>query len=121
MASNNFQIKMKKRLYGYSLTVIKVIKKLPNNMDSQVLAKQLIRSATSVAANFIEATGASSKKDFINFYHYALKSANESKFWLALIRDVNNLNNDEINNLITETNEISNILAASIITLKKNK
>ena len=68
----NFKLEMYQRVYRYALSVVKFIKKLPNNFDSQVLAKQLLRSGTSVAANLIEAKSASSKKDYINFYQYSL-------------------------------------------------
>jgi four helix bundle protein len=62
---------------------------LPKNTSSQIISKQLLRSGTSIGANYIEAQGSSSKKDFTNFFHHSLKSANESKFWLAIIRDTN--------------------------------
>jgi len=48
---------------------------------------QLIRSATSIGANIIEGKSASSKKDFIRYYEIAFKSANETKYWLGLLRD----------------------------------
>jgi len=61
------------------------------------------------------------KKDFTNFFSYALKSANESKFWLGLLRDSGKTNKDRTNKLLQETTEISNILASSILTLKGKK
>ena len=85
-------------------------------------AKQLIRSGTSVSANIIEAQSASSKKDYINFYTHALKSANESKLWISLIRDADKINKEEAEKLLAETIEIAKILGKSIITMKnKNK
>jgi len=71
----------KKRAYLYALEVIKFLDRLPkNDLSCRVIAKQLIRSSTSVGANIIEAHASSSKKEFTNFFHYSLKSANESKF-----------------------------------------
>jgi len=62
------------------------------------------------------------QKDFTNFFSYSLKSANESKFWLGLIRDSNKADKNQANKLLDETKEIANILGASILTLKgKNK
>ena len=71
---------LKKRSYIYSLDVIKFLECLPKDYIAQTIGKQLLRSATSVGANIVEAQAASSKKDFANFYNHALKSSNESKF-----------------------------------------
>lgn len=117
----DFKLEMYQRVYIYALRIVRFIKKLPNNLDSQVLGKQLLRSGTSIAANLIEAKSASSKKDYINFYHHALKSTNESKLWLALIRDTCNQNSNEAKALLKETVEIGNILAASILTMKNKR
>ncbi|MBU2263194.1 four helix bundle protein [Patescibacteria group bacterium] len=119
---NNFKQEFNKRIYKYALDIIKFVEKLPKDTASQVLAKQLMRSGTSVSANIIEAQSASSKKDYINFYTYALKSANESKLWISLIRDTEKINKEEADKLLTETTEIAKILGASVITMKnKNK
>jgi len=117
----NFKIEMYRRVYKYALKLINLIDKLPRNYRSEVLGKQLLRSGTSISANLIESKSASSKKDYINFYQYALKSANETKLWLALIRDTNQNIKAESEALIKETMEIGNILAASILTMKKKK
>jgi four helix bundle protein len=82
---------------------------------------QLLRSATSVGANIIEAKAGSSAKDFKNFYNIGLKSANETKYWLCLIRDTILINEKEkLNELLAETTEISNIIASIIINLQNN-
>ena len=95
---------------------------MPKDTASQVLIKQLTRSGTSVSANVIEAQSASSKKDYINFYTHALKSANESKLWISLIRDTGKIDKEEADKLLRETIEIAKILGASIITMKgKNR
>jgi four helix bundle protein len=80
-----------------------------------------LRSGTSILANYIEANSASSKKDFINFFTHSLKSANESKVWICLLRDTGKGDKKEIAWLLKELIEISNIIAASIITLKGKK
>lgn len=119
---NNFKAEFNKRIYKYALDIVRFVGKLPKDMAMQVLAKQLIRSGTSVSANIIEAQSASSKKDYINFYTHALKSANESKLWIRLIRDTNKEEKDDAEILLEETIEIAKILGASIITMKnKNK
>jgi four helix bundle protein len=113
-----FKNEFKKRLYNWVLRLIRFIDKLPKSSVCDVISKQLIRSGTSILANYIEANSASSKKDFINFFTYSLKSSNESKMWLTLLRDINKGNQEELKWLLNELIEISNILASSILTLK---
>ena len=88
------------------------------DFSAQIIAKQLLRAATSIGANIVEAQAGSTKRDFTNFFSYALKSANESKFWLGLLRDSGKSDKQPTDRLLAETNEISNILGSSIITLK---
>jgi len=111
---------MKERAYKFSLLVIKFINKLPNKRLYWVIGDQLLRSATSIGANLIEAKGASSTKDFINFYSYSLKSANETVYWLNLLRDSKTLKTDYFDILTNEAEELAKMIAASIITLKNN-
>lgn len=88
---------------------------------SMVVAKQLTRAAMSVGANVVEAANSSSRLEFKRYYEIALKSSNETKYWFCILRDGFDLG-DEIKPLLTECNEISKILAASILSLKrKNK
>jgi len=116
-----FKNEFKKRLYSWVLRLIKFIDKLPKDSVSSVIGRQLLRSGTSILANYIEANSSSSKKDFINFFTHSLKSANESKVWLALLRDTGKGNKNEIKWLLNELIEIANILAFSILTLKGKK
>lgn len=111
--------KFKIRTYAWTLRLLSFIDRVPTSTVSNVLAKQLTRSGTSVIANYTEAKSASSKKDYINFFTHSLKSANESKVWLTILRNLKKGDSKEINWLIEELMEISNILASSIITLKK--
>ncbi|OHA51303.1 MAG: hypothetical protein A3A97_02395 [Candidatus Terrybacteria bacterium RIFCSPLOWO2_01_FULL_40_23] len=94
---------------------------MPNDFISKNLTSQLFRSGSSIGANFNEAYAASSKKDFINFFHHALKSANESKFWLELIKDIRKVDESKIGALTEELDSICRILAKSIITAKNRK
>ncbi len=119
--SVKFKNEFKKRLYHWVLRLIKFIDKLPQDSVSNVLGKQLLRSGTSILANYIEANSASSKKDFINFFTHALKSANESKVWLTLLKDTNKGEQNELSWLLKDLIEIANILASRILTLKGKK
>jgi len=120
MQNQNEKIKteLKYRAYRYSIDVIELIDSLPKDVSTSVISKQLLRSATSIGANVVEAKGASSKRDFANFFTHALKSANESLYWFGLIRDAKKIKNSKIEYLIKETQELANILGSSVLTLK---
>jgi len=109
----------KKRAYLFGLEIIYFIRSLPKDIATQIIARQLIRSATSLRANIIEAQASSSRKDFKNFLNHALKSANETKFWLCLIKDSVKSKKEKTIKLLDEANQLSNILGKSIITLKR--
>ena len=82
------------------------------------LFDQLLRSGTSIGANLVEGKAGSSKKDWKNFYAIALKSANETKYWLCLIRDTLDVSKPKVNELIKEADEISKIIASIIVNAK---
>ncbi len=109
---------LKQRTYCYSLEIIRLLENTSNDYITCTLGKQLLRSATSIGANVMEAKSSSSRKDFINYYSYSLKSANETKFWLQLLKDSGKLPKDKIEPLLKETYELSNILAACILSMK---
>jgi len=112
------------RVYRYILRLLKFLTKLPNDPVTREIKSQLTKSGTSIGANYFEAKAASSKKDYHNFFSYALKSANESKFWLAILKDGGLTPEEKINEcqyLLEETKEIANIFAASILTMKGKK
>jgi four helix bundle protein len=119
--SSKLKTDLKHRAYRYSIDVIEFIDTLSKDTSTEIIAKQLLRSATSVGANIVEAKGSSSKRDFTNFFSYALKSANESLYWLGLLRDAKRINNAQIEHLLSETEELANILGSSVLTLKGRK
>lgn len=118
---NDYKKQFYQRVYKYGFAIIKLTENLPKESTSKILGNQLLRSGTSVAANIFEAKSASSKKDYLNFYHYALKSANESKLWICYLRDAGKIDKNKSDDILRETNEIANILAASIITMKNKR
>jgi len=117
----NFKNEFKKRLYDFTLKLIKFLDKLPSDNISRRIGDQLLRSGTSIIGNYIEGQAASSKKDFTNFFNTSLKSANESKLWFALLRDSGRAKPQEVAWFLNELNEIANIFASSILTLKGRK
>lgn len=111
----------KLRLYRYTLILLKFLVKLPNDPVIREIKSQLTRSGTSIAANYFEALAASSKKDYQNYFSISLKSTNESKFWLAILRDSKLLPPNMVKDnefLLAELKEIGNIFGASILTMK---
>lgn len=111
----------KKRLYSFTLKLIEFIDSLPSDNVSRRLGDQLLRSGTSIIANYVEGQAASSKKDFTNFFNISLKSANESKLWFALLRDSKRTKKESTEWFLTELDEISKIFASSILTLRGKK
>lgn len=73
----------------------------------------------SIGANIVEATNSSTRTEFKRYYEIALKSGNETKYWLCILRDGFEVKDDEIANLLKECDEITKILASSILKLKK--
>ncbi len=123
MQNQNSKLKteLKHRAYQYSIKVIEFLDTLPKDISTGVITKQLLRSATSIGANIVEAKGASSKRDFTNFFSNSLKSANESLYWLGLLRDAKKINSAQLGYLLNETRELANMLGSSILTLKGKK
>ena len=124
MQNCNLKLKtdIKLRTYKFSLAIIRFINDLPKSQTNKIISSQLLRSATSIGANIIEAQAGSSKKDFKNFMNVALlKSANETKYWLCLLRDSGLVEKKKVSRLLQEAVELSNILGASMLRLKGRK
>jgi four helix bundle protein len=115
------RVKYKRRFYDFTLELIIFIDKLPKDNVANRLGDQLLRSGTSIIANYIEGQSASSKKDFTNFINHSLKSCNESKLWLSLLKDSNHSNNQNTDSLMQELIEISKILASTLLTLRNKR
>jgi len=74
-----------------------------------------------VGANLVEAKSSSSKKDFMRYYGIALKSANETRYWLNLLKDSKLIEEKNILFLINESKEIANMIGSSLLTMKHKK
>jgi four helix bundle protein len=103
------------RCYYFSKEVVLFVKSCAYDKVYSSLFDQLIRSATSIGANIVEGKAGSSKKDWRKFFVIVLKSANETKYWLCLIRDTMETDKTKIGNLLKEADEISNIIAKIVI------
>ena len=112
---------LKYRCYHFSIKIIKFLERLPQKRVYWVISDQLLRAATSIGANIVEAQSSSSKREFIRFYDIALKSANETKYWLGLLRDATSIDKERIKPLLQEAEEISKMLGSSLLTLRNKK
>jgi four helix bundle protein len=113
---------VKHRAYIFSVNIIIYLDEITKSKTVYYsMVDQLIRSATSIGANIVEAKSASSKKDFIRFFEIALKSSNETKYWLCLFRDALKCDREKTAVLLKEADEISKMIASSILTLKGKK
>ena len=112
---------IKHRCYKFSLAVIKYLRKNKWDQFSIVIVKQVMRSSTSVGANVIEAGNSTTRIEFRRYYEIALKSCNETKYWFCLLRDGFEKDEGELKILLKEADEISRILAASVLKLKATK
>ena len=111
---------LKKRTKQFGLRCIKVTESLPNTRTSDVLGKQLLRSATSVGANYRSACRAQSKPTFISKLAIAIEEADESQFWLEMIVESGLVPQNKLEALMKESDEIVAILTASSKTAKAN-
>lgn len=116
-----FKREFKKRVYNFSIQLVYFIEELPKSKTVFIIGDQLLRSGTSIGANVVEAQGASSKRDFINFLSYAFKSANETRYWIGLLRDTQKANKVKAEKLLKEAEELSKILSSIILSLKGKK
>lgn len=107
------------RSFYFSKSIIDFIRNTKYDRIYFSLFDQLIRSATSIGANLVEGTASVSNKDYLNYNGIALKSANETKYWLCLIKESDLADKQKLNDLIKEADEISKIIATIIINLKK--
>jgi len=111
----------KRRLYQFILKLIEFIDSLPKDRVSFIMGDQLLRSGTSILGNYIEGQSASSRKEFLTFIQRCLKSSNESKLWLAILRDSGRVTKEKTEWFLKELNDYSNIFASTILTIKGKK
>ena len=106
--------------YAFALDVIKLTLELRRNNHHYELSSQLMRSGTSIGANIAEAEYAQSKKDFIAKMYIALKEANETVYWIRLLKDSEIIDYEKARNMYERVSEIRRILIAIIKTSKCN-
>ena len=113
------QLKLRTKKIG--LETIKLIDELPNNTSSWAISKQIVRSATSIGANYRAACRAKSSADFIDKLKIVEEETDETIFWLEILEDSNLVSKERIASLKDEVNEILSIIVKSIKTVRNNK
>lgn len=108
---NSKRYDLEDRTLSFTKSIINFINKLPKTLTNIEISKQLIRSAGSVGANYIEANESLSKKDFIMRIKICRKEAKETRYWLKLI-NCNHESKKVLSNLIQESTEIMKIFGA---------
>ena len=111
---------LKTKSYAFALRVVKLYKYLALETNEYVLSKQILRSGTSVGANITEGNRAQSKTDFVHKISIALKEADETEYWLCLLRDGEFITTMQAESLLADCLELQKMLTSSIKTAKVN-
>lgn len=109
---------LKQRTKRFALRVMKLVGALPENAVGRPIGNQLIRSATSVGANYRAACRGRSKAEFVSKLSIVIEEANESCYWLELIIEGQLLAKEKVKSLLDEANQITAIMVASRKTAK---
>ena len=109
---------LKERYRQFSLRIIKMVDAMPNTISANAIAKQIIRSGTSPAANYRAACLAKSDKDFINKLKMVEEEIDETNHWLSIIIDSGMLPKNRVQDLYDESLELGKITTKSILTAK---
>lgn len=117
----NYKNDLEERTLKFSKDIIKFSKKIRRDLINSPMISQLVRSATSIGANYCEAGGASSRKDFRNKIYICKKECRETKYWLELIAENNQEIRKESRKLWKEVHELTLIFSKTILTLENKE
>ena len=106
--------------YVFALRIIRMTKFLRENKQESILSKQILRSGTAIGALVRESEFAQSRPDFINKLSVALKEANETDYWLNLLKDSDYIANNSFDSIDSDCGELIALLISSIKTVKNN-
>ena len=113
-----FQRELSERLLDYGVRIIKVTEAMPGTVVGRRIGDQLLRSGTSVGANYQEAQAAESRADFAHKLQIALKELREASYWLLLLSKAKILPLQKLEELIDESYQLRAILSKSVATAK---
>jgi four helix bundle protein len=112
---------LQNKSYDLALIIVKLSKKLMTEKKEYVLSKQILRSGNSVGANIVEANGAISKADFSSKMSIAYKECLETKYWLHVLKESDDLELVNFNILFEKANEIGKNIFSILKTTRVNK
>jgi four helix bundle protein len=112
---------IKEKSFRFAVRVVKLCKYLKTEKQEYILSKQLMRSGTSIGANVRESQNAESKADFIHKLAISQKEADETLYWLELLKETDYITTEEYQSLESDANELLKIIRSIILTTKKNK
>jgi len=112
------QQEFKRRTRELALRIIRLAETLPRKRTSDIIARQLIRSATSVGANYRATCRSRSTADMIAKLGIVLEEADETLYWLELLRDSGMVSSDDLSSLMAEVDEIIAMTVTSLKTLR---
>lgn len=104
-----------KRTFNFGISCLKFLRKLESNPENNLIRFQLGKSCTSVGANYEESQAGSSKADFTNKVKIALREARETNYWLRVLKELNDSNDESLELLIKESQELKNTLGAIVV------
>ena len=107
-----------KKSYAFALRIVKAYKFLTDSQREFILSKQLLRSGTSIGALCKEAQHAQSRADFLNKMNVALKEANETEYWLSILKDSEFIDEASYKSIQTDCSEILRLLISIVKTTK---
>lgn len=105
---------------AFAVRIVKLYQYLCDEKQEYVLSKQLLRSGTSIGANCREAARAQSKADFVAKLNISLKEADETAYWLELLRETDYINASQFKSIYADCEELIKILVSIIKAAKKN-
>lgn len=114
MTSNELKIRTKR----FSLMIIDLVDKLPNTISGRAVSNQIVRSGTSVGANYRAVCRARSDKEFIAKMTIVVEEADETLFWLEIIKEKKWIQDNDIDLIYKEGNELTAIFVSSLKTIK---
>ncbi len=112
---------LRERAMRFAIRIIHLFRALPRTADAQVIGKQLLRSGTSVAANYRAVCRARSKAEFIAKLGIVAEEADESVCWLEMIQSTKILNPKRLEGILKESRELAAIFSASLKTARGNR
>jgi four helix bundle protein len=110
--------KLQERARNFALRIIKLFRSLPKTDDARILGKQLLRSGTSIGATYRSACRARSRAEFVAKLGVVLEKADETAFWLEVMRDAGIFPEAKLPGIVQEAKELVAIFVASVRTAK---